>query len=199
MRHLRLDVSPSSKSCKPTPSNAERRKNKMIYAGIGARRTPGNVLHAMVSIGEYMARNGHVLRSGGAQGADHAFEIGCDFKSIGAKEVYLPWKGFEQSKSEFYDVCPKAMAIASQFHPSWPELSQGTRKLMGRNAYQMLGLTLDTPADLVICWTPEGKVVGGTGQSIRMAKFYDIPVCNLGSDTLENMNIKLSTFMGEEP
>ena len=172
----------------------------MIYTGIGARSTPGSILHAMVSIGTYMSNHGHILRSGGAQGADKAFETGCDFNrghppTHGLKEIYLPWKCFEQSKSPLYHVTDQAMEVAALFHPAWSNLKPGARKLMGRNAYQMLGLDLKTKTDMIICWTAGAKVSGGTGQSIRMAEFYDIPVFNLASASLNHMNEIILDFM----
>ena len=167
----------------------------MIYAGIGARRTPGNILHAMVGVAEYLTKDGHTLRSGGAQGADRAFEIGCD-RLQGHKEVYLPWKGFEQSNSPLYVVTQEAMDVAALFHPAWSGLSQGARKLMGRNSYQMLGPELVTKTDFVVCWTPEGKVVGGTGQTLRMAEYYGIPVFNLGgAASLQVMSRRILDFL----
>lgn len=167
----------------------------MIYTGIGARATPGSVLHAMVSVGTYMAKHHHILRSGGAQGADSAFETGCDFRGIGTKEIYLPWKGFNQKTSEHHYVCHGAEDIASLFHPAWSTLKPAVRRLMGRNTYQMLGSDLKTKTDMVICWTPDGRTTGGTGQAIRMAEFYNIPVFNLGSASLNEMNERILDYM----
>ena len=52
---------------------------------------------------------------------------------------------------------------------------------MARNSYQVLGRNLDDPVEFVICWTPGGSGSGGTGQAIRIAKDYQIPVFDLGS------------------
>jgi hypothetical protein len=71
--------------------------------------------------------------------------------------------------------------------------------MMGRNSYQMLGSDLKIKTDFVICWTPGGKMVGGTGQALRMAAYYGIPVFNLGSASLEIMNERISAFLGVEP
>jgi hypothetical protein len=94
----------------------------MIYAGIGSRKTPNNVINVMVSIGKYMASLGYVLRSGAAAGADAAFERGCDTVG-GAKDIFLPLKGFNGSQSSLYPPTPKAMAMARDFHPAWDKLS----------------------------------------------------------------------------
>jgi hypothetical protein len=43
----------------------------------------------------------------------------------------------------------------------------------------MLGSDLKSPVNMVVCWTPRGEATGGTGQAIRMARHYGIPVYNL--------------------
>ena len=55
------------------------------YAGIGSRSTPSSILSIMTILGKTLAQNGYILRSGGAEGADKAFEIGCNEVS-GMKE-----------------------------------------------------------------------------------------------------------------
>lgn len=54
------------------------------YAGIGSRRTPmaaGDVIEELAGV---LAERGYLLRSGGASGADAAFEMGCN-RRRGAK------------------------------------------------------------------------------------------------------------------
>lgn len=65
----------------------------MFYTGVGSRETPRDVQAVMYKFAQKMALHGAVLRSGGADGADTAFELGCD-KQQGKKEIYLPWQGF---------------------------------------------------------------------------------------------------------
>lgn len=158
----------------------------MIYAGIGSRETPPDVIDTMETIGKYLAEAGHTLRSGHAGGADMAFENGCDIVN-GGKTIFLPWKGFNGSNSQYYSISKEALDIAEAFHPAWERLSQGAQKLMARNAYQILGYDLDTPADFIVCWTVKGQKTGGTGQALRMAEHWDVPVFNLfhGTDELK--------------
>lgn len=154
----------------------------MYYTGIGSRETPVDVLQYFERLGEWFSQNGWVLRSGHADGADRAFEMGCD-KAGGNKEIYLPWKGFNNSKSLLYlDNLQNSMAydIAGQFHPNWYNLKDAAKKLMARNSYQILGIDLNTPSSLVICWTKGGKEIGGTAQAIRIAKYHGIKVINAG-------------------
>lgn len=155
-------------------------KQKTIYyTGIGSRETPEEILTMMEKLGSILAKKGMVLRSGAAKGSDSAFEKGCD--SVGGeKEIYLPWKGFNNSTSELYDLEGHAAEeIAWQYHPNIYALSDGARKLIIRNTYQVLGKNCATKSSFVICYTKDGKDSGGTGQAIRIAQDKKIPVFNL--------------------
>jgi hypothetical protein len=146
------------------------------YAGIGSRQTPPHVLAAMTAVAKVLAERGYILRSGGAGGADSAFEKGADT----AKEIFLPWRGFNGHSSRFYDPSSQASEIAEKYHPAWPGVKESVRKLMTRNTHQVLGKDCNDPVDFVICFTSHGAGAGGTGQAIRIAKDYQIPVIDLG-------------------
>lgn len=154
-----------------------------IYTGIGSRETPPKVLELMKLIAKWSAKDGWTLRSGGANGADSAFEEGC---GLGLKEIYLPWKGFNGNLSPLFGVCPEAVAIAEQFHPNWAACKQGATTLHARNVYQVLGKTLDKPSNCVVCYTHKGEGKGGTGQAIRIAKAYNVKVFDLGKEDTFN-------------
>lgn len=156
-----------------------------IYAGIGSRATPENILTTMTSTAIGLGHDGWLLRSGGADGADAAFERGCDIAN-GAKEIWLPWRGFNGSTSIF--VLPqsgptmmRAWAIAESMHPAWHACSPPARRLHARNVLQILGGDMETPVQRVICWTPDARIVGGTATAIRLAMQYDIEVINLAN------------------
>ena len=155
-------------------------KSELAYAGIGSRQTPAVWLETFRDLGEILDTGfGAILRSGGAAGADTAFEQGAD-RVFGAKQIFLPWRGFNDSKSELYTINSLAFRIAEFYHPYWGNLSQGGQKLQARNSYQVLGADLRTPAKCVICWTKNGSGSGGTGQAIRLANSLDIPVFDAG-------------------
>ena len=162
----------------------------IFYAGIGARDCPSFAIRRAGELGARLAEEGLTVRSGHADGMDMAFEAGCD-KANGKKEIYLPWKGFNGSNSELFTVDQKAYDIAKEFHPNWGVLSHGGKKLIARNTYQILGKDLDeiTKSNFVVCWTLNAGVVGGTGQALRIAKSFDIPVFNLADPlmTIENI------------
>ena len=181
------------------------------YAGIGSRETPTVVLKQMSRIAARLWRRGYTLRSGGAAGADQAFERGAskEEKQSGVStpgfEIYLPWVGFNgrllDSHYHLLDF-PKAAMIARRFHPAWYRLSVATQKLHARNAHQILGADLESPVAFVVCWTADGaetaretsRETGGTGTAIRLASKRDIPVFNLQRpDALERLRVFLTT------
>lgn len=156
------------------------------YAGIGSRQTPREICDLMTRIARRLAARGFTLRSGGADGADLAFEAGAG----DSKEIFLPWKGFNGSDSPLhkqYSKYDQAMVLASSLHPAWHSLGNGPRSMMARNCCQVLGENLDSPSKFIVCWTPDGcesihersRRTGGTGQAIALAFREDIPVFNL--------------------
>lgn len=146
------------------------------YAGIGSRETPSEVLQNMTEVAKRLDRLGYTLYSGGADGADEAFERGATKKLI-----FLPWSGFcnKHVDGKNYVVPPYNEEIVKQFHPAADKLKQGALKLMSRNSYQVLGPDLNSPVDFVVCWTKDGKASGGTGQAMRIAESRNIPIFNL--------------------
>ncbi len=153
------------------------------YAGIGSRETPDPILKQMVSLGKFMSSD-WILRSGGARGADSAFEIGCTLGG-GEKEIILPWRGFNGNGSqlilpEFGAIFDRACAIAEIMHPAWRNLRSSWQRLHARNVLQIMGTDLESPVDLVICWTHKGRTLGDTATGIRLAESLHIPVLNMG-------------------
>lgn len=158
------------------------------YTGIGSRETPPNICDQMIHIAEVLAGIGFTLRSGAADGADTAFESGVSNPNL--KEIFLPWKGFNGSLSPLHGwpsptIEKLAHAIAMSTHPNWSACSDAAQKLHMRNVAQVLGHDLESHSLFVICWTPKGKGTGGTGQAIRLARQYDIPVFDFGDGNID--------------
>lgn len=145
-----------------------------FYTGVGARKTPAKILVLMKRIAEKLSSDGWILRSGGAVGADSAFEAGV--VDEGRAQIFLA----KHANKE-------AAAIAEKFHPAWNKCSEYVKKLHARNAFQVLGADLKTPSSFLICWTPDGAVnhsersirTGGTGTAISIASAYGIKIFNL--------------------
>lgn len=158
----------------------------VYYAGIGSRESPKEVLDQMQQFAYQAAKRGWVLRSGGANGADTAFEVGCDHAN-GKKEIFLPWKGFNQNDSSLFVVDDRALALANEIHPAYNKLSRTAKLLIGRNMHQVLGKALNQPVTCVVCWTKDGceswtsygRNTGGTGSAIALASHIGATVFNL--------------------
>ena len=170
--------------------------NTVYYTGIGSRETPTEILNRMADIAYALAKQGYILRSGGADGADSAFEQGCD-KAKGSKDIYIPWKNFNNrgwdTRAGIVPDLEAAKEIVMRMHPAPQRLSQGAMKLHSRNPYQILGDGLSTPSTFVISYTKDGKLVGGTATALRLAAEHGIPVYNLGDKNAPS----LSKFLKE--
>lgn len=161
-------------------------KVKAFYTGIGSRETPEEVLNVMHAIAVSLWRSKWTLRSGGAAGADTAFERGAGPMSV----IYLPWRGFNGRWGMVNTVDKPSLAaykMASDIHPAWQSLGAGAKAMHARNCHQVLGWTLEEPSQFVVCWTPDGcedestraKSTGGTATAIVLASRRGIPVFNL--------------------
>jgi hypothetical protein len=150
-----------------------------IYAGIGARKSPPEILRLMTDVAAAIARKGWALRTGGAEGADEAFREGAVVAG-GIVELYLPWPGFNYHASATREYPSKmALEIAEAHHPRFRELPAKHQALQGRNSHIILGADCATPATFALLWTAGGATVGGTGQGIRLCAVYEIPTFNL--------------------
>lgn len=158
------------------------------YAGLGARSSPPDILTLMHRIAAALARRGWALRSGGAPGADSAFEAGA-LAAGGRVGLYLPWRGFERRTEHvvLHEATARAWELAPRFHPGWDRLGRGARALHARNVHQVLGGSCDNAASFVVCWTPDGATsavetsarTGGTGTAVRIADWARVPRWNL--------------------
>lgn len=166
------------------------------YTGVGSRDTPPDILSLMERVAEKLSFEGWVLRSGGAAGADLAFQRGAlDREQVWPERplplVYLPWKNFQQHIQESYpaqyvvvsysDYKDKARELVSEVHPAWEKCSQGAKALHTRNAFQVLGDTLSEPSKFCILWAPPTKdgVKGGTNTAYQLCLRHGVPVYNL--------------------
>lgn len=130
----------------------------------------------MKATGFYMAPN-WTLRSGGANGADKAFEAGAR-RGGGKMEIWNPRTSrvhiAEWAKEEIRKHCWEA---------PYDRMKDFTQQLLGRNMYQILGANGDQPVDMVILWTPQVDPClascGGTRYAARCARAHDIPIHNL--------------------
>lgn len=152
----------------------------LAIAGIGSRKSPDNILKEMMAVGVWCREHDIYVYSGHAKGADYAFEEGAGDHCL----AFLPWSGFMKElpilgKSMIINPVQQLIDITNKFHPNPSRLSYGGMKLMCRNVCQVLGADLKSPVIAVVCYTSDGKDSGGTGQAIRIATAYSIPILNL--------------------
>lgn len=167
------------------------------YAGIGSRKTPENICKQMTRLASFFEANHFRLRSGGANGADSAFQVGIHDKNN--IELYLPYNGFNNNWDGILldENDDRYTKLAQEVHPLGENLPTNILKYHRRNCAQILGLNLDNPVKFVLCWTPDGaetkttSKTGGTGQAIRLATKYNIPVINMANSLWKDKLISI--------
>lgn len=127
------------------------------------------------------------------------------FESAGRYlEVYLPWKTFNSEYPlpigawcKVWNYTPEKDDPWLALHPQYPRLKDSVKALMGRNAMQILGPNYNDPVNVVVCWTEDGKDVGGTSHAIRIARKMGIPILNLGdpNTSADEVNMSLSMML----
>lgn len=186
-------------------------------AGIGARDTPAAALTKMREVSKIMAAKGHILRSGGAIGADDECEKGWD-EAGGKKQIFLSWKGMNDRQPDgkqvfcfnYGDGTPETEIAKSYYRRSgakpngdeaaWARLGRGGKAHMSRNTNQVLGPNIgkSPQTNAILCWTKGGQIVGGTGQALRIAEDKGIPVINLGDPKLKGLSAEQIASFSEQ-
>lgn len=193
---------------------------KKIYMSMIGSRTlaePQNKAYAdlFYKICYRLACLGIVLRSGAAIGADFIAEsaykdaISDGLANEDQVEIFVPWKDFSAVKGvknplqhlhiipTDKDLINKSIEMVRQVHPNFNRLTQGTLKLHSRNMNQVFGLDLNTMVSATICWTPNGKSIGGTRSAIELSLNNGIPVFNIGSPNHKEVLNELSKLLKE--
>lgn len=167
-----------------------------FYTGVGSRDTPDKYLTIMTDLAYHLDKQGWILRSGGAIGADESFQKSVQDYS----NIFLPHKNFRKGEGiegvyiDDRDLISEAMYIMSKHkgHPHWEHMLNSPSqlnnvKLHTRNVFQVLGADLCSPSKFLVCWTRDGAcsydetsyASGGTGTAIRLASVFNVPIFNL--------------------
>ncbi len=142
---------------------------------IGSRRISESQYKYLVSVAEAFARRGWMVRTGVADGADHAAMVGTRNVNPDLLHTYLPWANYNKQyqadtdHATVYD--PKEHITWGQsvyrYHPAPQRLSRGAFSLMARN----WGILMhEQPVDAVVALPMSLSDVGGTGEGMRIAK-----------------------------
>ena len=155
----------------------------VAYAGIGARSTPGDILEIMRLSAKTLSAK-YTCNTGAAKGADQAFAEGA-LQGGGTVQLFLPWSSYENTwRNSLHGRVDthvlqyndrEAFDSVYKFHPAAAKLKQTVIKLHARN------FCILRQVDFVICWTPNGDIIGGTGQALRIAIHNGIKIYNLGN------------------
>jgi hypothetical protein len=169
-----------------------------IISGIGSRETPENILTEMTIVGSFCRENKIMVRSGHADGADFAFEFGAQQACV----AYLPWQGFNRQKTSQASKIlvdnsfwGPLMECAQRFHPAWNNLREPVRRLMARNVAIILSERLNLPSNVVVCWTPNAQLVGGTAHALKVAMSNNIPIINMARPEYETADAVISKIL----
>jgi len=173
-------------------------------ACVGSRTLDPSALALLTAIGASLVTAGWIVHSGGAQGADQAFArgaahaLGTTVHPAGGLVIHLPWASYERAAADAavrqsggralidtQPFTPDERATALQFHPAPDRLSPAGITLMTRNVriVRPQGLAAD-PVHLVIAYPSNRLGGGGTGQAIRLAESFGIPIHDLREPTL---------------
>lgn len=145
-------------------------KNK-IYAGIGSRETPKNICNLMTKIATKLNRLNYTLNSGGADGADTAFENGAGYN----KNIFYPVNVPDWAYKKVQQYCNPY---------SFFNKSPKQKALIARNMQQVLGKDGNEWVNFIICWTKNAQLVGGTRYALMCAldPIHSIPIYNLARE-----------------
>lgn len=163
--------------------------HEIHIAGIGSRGLNAEQLEHCEKLGGWITQLGFHLHSGGAVGADQAFQRGGASKNPALVHIHVPWSSYEQGSRvngaqvdvlqnlpslvfDFYE------GLAMEHHPAWGKLTQGGAALHTRNG-RIIQPIPHLNVDLVLAWPSDKIGGGGTGQGMRMAKALGIPVIDL--------------------
>ena len=188
------------------------------YSGVGSRETPMYILYMMSKLAIIFEKQGFILRSGCALGADSAFEDAL-LNPVKTAEIYIPYKAFPGKMGTKYKnhyICPQdrfneggfnslfrqatRLIHKHEIHRAWRRLSERIMLLHNRNMFQVLGQDLNTKSNFTVCYTKAGETkyeettqrTGGTGTAINASDIFGVETFNLGKS---EHYIRLSKFI----
>lgn len=183
---------------------------KHSIAGIGSRAITNSESRLLMLATVIMIYSGYRFNSGAASGSDTSVEfaaklaydiavekLGVEFNGYkDVMSVFLPWNGFngrfvDRENGYIVPNHPSAREIAKRHYSIWDHSKDSVKTMMARNVHQVLDEDLDKKVQFVFCHTTDGvndgskttDETGGTGQAIRLASHYGIPVFNMGNES----------------
>ncbi len=154
------------------------------YAGIGSRETPRDVLDQMKALAfDIASKESFILRSGGARGADTAFQSGAEATKTDDVAEIFRWQDAVEDYPSRVMAQQVINLLNSENGESLPALSAMRPRVAGllaRNMMIMAGKNVSLNVAFVVAWTPNGEMTGGTRYALKFAEMFGIPVYNYG-------------------
>ena len=154
------------------------------YTGLASNDTPTAIRAIMTELAMELESSGIILRSAAHPEMHSAFLRGVE--AVGKKEVYVTWSHGRHSQHRIHpsqiDSATKALSLSiiQRFLPHMTVSQITQHDFISMAPYLILGRDLNTPSRFVICWTPDGLGQHGVGPALRIARYYGIPVFDLG-------------------
>jgi hypothetical protein len=175
-------------------SNSLKNVLARYYTGIGSRETPTHICAVMTTLANVLEKQNFILRSGGALGADSAFEKGVvnpNNKMIFLSGALRNSFGNNILYSDTQLQNARIFIFNNNIHPIWQRLPEYAKALHTRNVFQVLGMDMNEISKFTVCWTRDsaidfetsGRKTGGTGTAIKISCHYKVPVFNLSIDS----------------
>lgn len=162
------------------------------FTCVGSRKATDEQAEILAGFALRLLRAGYKGRSGLSGPCDLALNTALAQCPQAPCEFYLAWNGYDGwwrggldgriYEPRWFENYPQAIEIVSTIHPVWDKLKRGDKLLHGRNVYQVLGLDLQSPSDVLICAAPvdkKGRVLGGTATAFNLATQHQIPCFNI--------------------
>jgi effector-binding domain-containing protein len=158
------------------------------YVGTGNKDIPPNIAEIFKRLAKELHELGYILRTGCLDGTEQVLES-CDV----AKEVHIPWKGFNDRDTKFSYVAPEAKILAARYQPGYDGLKPVIQAFLAKNVRLVMGQNVKSPALFALIWsedaaeTVQEKSVktGSVGHVIVIASLLKIPIFNLARPDAE--------------
>lgn len=154
------------------------------YAIASNKGIPSNVIEEFKSIVPELDKSGFIMR---VSALDETIDNHVRDMTEN-KELYLPWRGFNNIEQGNTYTSPETKAIAKLFQPGYDGLSNAIQMIVAKNVRLALGNDNKSPANFILVWSEDGaetlatktSATGNVGHLIAVASAAHIPVYNLG-------------------
>jgi hypothetical protein len=164
------------------------------YAILLNKGVPDNELDYIKSLIPKLSKD-YILRTSGLEPNELFYNL------ADKKELYLPWRDFNNLQSKFTWTDDKALEICSIFSPTFKDIKDSVKKIIATSVRVILGNTLKSRVTFFITYSEDGCEsvknksfkTGNVGLPIALASTIKIPVFNLGNP---ESKAKLERYLG---